>query len=127
MFESFRMRLSVTALAVAGAVLLTAAGPAAGQSVVSTPTAKTLYKTGPSGRFLMGGTWLFKLDNHQNGPQTETAYAATSGGPAVFESFRMRLSLTALSVVALLGFAGPAAAQSVVSTPTPRTLYKTGP
>ena len=38
------------------------------QSVVSTPSAKTLYKTGPTGRYLMDGTWLFKLDNHQSGP-----------------------------------------------------------
>ncbi len=75
MFESFRMRLSVTALAISGAVLLAGASPAAAQSVVSTPTAKTLYKTGPSGRFLMGGAWLFKLDNHQSGPQKETGTA----------------------------------------------------
>jgi glycosyl hydrolase family 2 len=72
-FESFRMRLSLTALSVV--VLLALAAPAGAQSVVSTPTPKTLYKTGPSGRFLMGGTWLFKLDNHQSGPQRETGTA----------------------------------------------------
>ena len=42
--------------------------PASAQSVVSTPSTKTLYKTGPTGRYLMDGTWLFKLDNHQSGP-----------------------------------------------------------
>src|SRR3954471_14475289 len=51
------------------------AAPAAAQSVVSTPTAKTLYRNGPSGRFLMGGTWLRKLDNRQSGPQRETGTA----------------------------------------------------
>ena len=45
----------------------------------------------------------------------------------MFENFRMRPSLIALSVVAMLAVAAPAGAQSVVSTPTPRTLYKTGP
>jgi beta-glucuronidase len=69
-FESFRMRLSLTALSVVAVLAL--AAPAGAQSVVSTPTPKTLYKTGPSGRFLMGGTWLFKLDNHQSGPQLDT-------------------------------------------------------
>jgi beta-glucuronidase len=72
-FESFRMRLSVTALSVVAVLAL--AAPAGAQSVVSTPTPKTLYKTGPSGRFLMGGTWLFKLDNHQSGPQLDTGSA----------------------------------------------------
>src|SRR3954468_16216361 len=61
-------------------VLLTAAAgvtaaPAAAQSVVSTPTARTLYRNGPSGRFLMGGTWLRKLDNRSSGPQRETGTA----------------------------------------------------
>ena len=56
MFESFRMRLSLTAISVLAVLAL--AAPAGAQSVVSTPTPHTLYKTGPSGRFLMGGTWL---------------------------------------------------------------------
>src|SRR5215210_4525548 len=51
------------------------AAPAAAQSVVSTPSAKTLYRNGPSGRFLMDGTWLRKLDNRQSGPQRETGTA----------------------------------------------------
>jgi glycosyl hydrolase family 2 len=74
-FESFRMRLSFTSAVLALAAALCLAGPAGAQSVVSTPTARTLYKTGPSGRFLMGGTWLFKLDNHQSGPQRQTGLA----------------------------------------------------
>ena len=36
-------------------------------SVVSTPTRRTLYKDGPSGRFLVDGTWLFRLDPAKNG------------------------------------------------------------
>ena len=73
MFESFRMRPSLIALSVVA--MLALAAPAGAQSVVSTPTPRTLYKTGPSGRFLMGGTWLFKLDNHQSGPQLDAGTA----------------------------------------------------
>jgi beta-glucuronidase len=73
-FESFRMRPSLIALSVVA--MLALAAPAGAQSLVSTPTPRTLYKTGPSGRFLMGGTWLFKLDNHQSGPQLD---AGTGG------------------------------------------------
>jgi Glycosyl hydrolases family 2, TIM barrel domain/Glycosyl hydrolases family 2/Glycosyl hydrolases family 2, sugar binding domain len=72
-FESFRMRPSLIALSVVA--MLALAAPAGAQSVVSTPTPRTLYKTGPSGRFLMGGTWLFKLDNHQSGPQLDAGTA----------------------------------------------------
>jgi beta-glucuronidase len=72
--ESFCMRLLAIA-SVLAALGLALAGPAGAQSVVSTPSHKTLYKTGPSGRYLMNGTWLFKLDNHQSGPQLETGTA----------------------------------------------------
>jgi hypothetical protein len=68
------MRLTKIPLLTAAALLLGAA-PAAAQSVVSEPTAKTLYQNGPSGRFLMDGTWLRKLDNTESGPQRETATA----------------------------------------------------
>src|SRR5919198_100526 len=57
------------------AALALAAAPAAAQSVVSTPSAKTLYRNGPSGRYLMDGTWLRKLSNRQSGPQRETGTA----------------------------------------------------
>ena len=36
-------------------------GPPASQ-VVSTPSNRTLYRDGPSGRFLVDGTWLFRRD-----------------------------------------------------------------
>jgi hypothetical protein len=65
------MRLP-TILLLAVAALVATAAPAAAQSVVSTPSARTLYKNGPSGRFLMNGPWLRKLDNRQSGPQRET-------------------------------------------------------
>jgi len=65
------MRLPIIASALAVAAL-TLAAPASAQSVVSTPSPKTLYKTGPTGRYLMDGTWLFKLDNRQSGPQLES-------------------------------------------------------
>src|SRR3954447_4445568 len=77
--DAFRMSLPKIKipLLIAAALALAAvpAAPAAAQSVVSTPTAKTLYRNGPSGRFLMGGTWLRKLDNRQSGPQRETGTA----------------------------------------------------
>ena len=48
-------------LALAAAVLATCAlaVPASAQDV---PTNRALYENGPSGRFLMGGQWLFRLD-----------------------------------------------------------------
>jgi hypothetical protein len=64
------MRLPKILLLTVLALAATAA-PAAAQSAVSTPSAKTLYKNGPSGRYLMDGTWLRKLDNRQSGPQRE--------------------------------------------------------
>ncbi|HEX2102545.1 MAG TPA: glycoside hydrolase family 2 TIM barrel-domain containing protein [Solirubrobacteraceae bacterium] len=57
------------------AVLVATTATAAAQSTVSTPSARTLYENGPSGRFLMDGTWLRKLDNRQSGPQRETGTA----------------------------------------------------
>src|SRR5215210_7955376 len=57
--------LKILLLTVAALVATTA--PAAAQSAVSTPSARTLYRNGPSGRFLMDGTWLFRLDNEDRG------------------------------------------------------------
>src|SRR4051795_1637463 len=71
--DALRMTLpKIKTLLIAAAALALSAAPAAAQSVVSTPSAKTLYRNGPSGRFLMNGTWLRKLDNRQSGPQRET-------------------------------------------------------
>ncbi|HEV8152620.1 MAG TPA: hypothetical protein VGP78_06795, partial [Solirubrobacteraceae bacterium] len=61
-----RTSLLLALLAAAGAVLMTAI-PAAAQSVVSTPSDRTLYRTGPSGRFLMDGPWLRRLDPQRVG------------------------------------------------------------
>ena len=43
-----------------------AAGPPA-SSIVSTPSARPLYRDGPSGRFLVDGAWLFRADPAFNG------------------------------------------------------------
>ena len=46
------------------------APPAAGPepaSVVSTPSSRTLYRDGPSGRFLLDGPWLHRADPAANG------------------------------------------------------------
>ncbi|HWK26062.1 MAG TPA: glycoside hydrolase family 2 TIM barrel-domain containing protein [Solirubrobacter sp.] len=56
---SLRFLLPVLALS---ALALPAAARAA-----DTPTAKTLYKDGPDGRYLLGGEWLFRLDNADQG------------------------------------------------------------
>jgi glycosyl hydrolase family 2 len=70
----FRMRRA-NFLAAIAACLLASPGTAVAQSVVSTPSAKTLYRNGPSGRFLMDGTWLLKLTSRRSGPQRETSTA----------------------------------------------------
>ena len=51
----------------AGSGRATAAKPAPGRaasarSIVTAPTAGALYTDGPDGRYLLGGTWLFRLD-----------------------------------------------------------------
>jgi len=53
-------RLSLAALA------LVLALPAASQAAVA-PAAKTLYKGGPSGRYLLDGKWLFRMDKANQG------------------------------------------------------------
>src|SRR3954463_15379400 len=71
----------IKTLLVAAAALALSAAPAAAKSAVSTPSAKTLYRNGPSGRFLMDGTWLRKLDNRQSGPQREAGAARWARAP----------------------------------------------
>ena len=71
---------SLFALLVAAGVALTAAAPAAAQSVVSTPSARTLYRTGPSGRFLMDGPWLRRLDPQSVGDREHWQRQTTTTG-----------------------------------------------
>ena len=59
------------------AATLLPASAAAAQSVVSPPSARTLYATGPSGRFLLDGTWLLRRD-----PPAPACAAGGSAGPA---------------------------------------------
>jgi beta-galactosidase/beta-glucuronidase len=68
------MRLTRLAI-ITAAVLALGATPAAAQSPVTTPSERTLYESGPSGRYLLDGPWLFKLDDRQSGPQRETDVA----------------------------------------------------
>lgn len=42
-------------------------GPAAAPDVTSTPLARSLYESGPSGRFLVNGTWLHRADPTDTG------------------------------------------------------------
>jgi beta-glucuronidase len=50
-------------LAVAVAALLALGGPSArAASLAETPHAKALYQDGPSGRYLLGGRWLYRPD-----------------------------------------------------------------
>jgi beta-glucuronidase len=48
------------------ALLAVLAAPSVGQAA-DVPSAKTLYADGPSGRFLMDGQWLFRLDAADQG------------------------------------------------------------
>ena len=59
-------RSPVVLLAALLAALLLAA-PAGAQSGGATPTPGALYDAGPSGRYLMGGEWLFRLDRGDRG------------------------------------------------------------
>jgi beta-glucuronidase len=53
--------------------------PAAASAAAYTPPARTLYKSGPTGRYLLGGQWLFKFDTHGSGPQLESGTAGWKG------------------------------------------------
>ena len=63
-------RLTIAVALVLAAVAAGAPAPAGAQAPAapvapppaSTPTAGALYDTGPSGRFLVGGTWLYRAD-----------------------------------------------------------------
>jgi beta-glucuronidase len=54
----------LTLLAVLAGSLIAAAAPAAAQD---TPTTNTLYADGPTNRYLLGGQWLFRLDQANQG------------------------------------------------------------
>ncbi len=56
------LRRPVVLVVLALAALLAFAGSASAQVAATTPTEHALYKNGPSGRFLMDGAWLFRLD-----------------------------------------------------------------
>ena len=68
------------ALAAATVAALGAAGPAAAQSVVSTPSDRTLYRTGHSGRFLMDGPWLYRADQGGTGDRELFQRQTTTAG-----------------------------------------------
>lgn len=57
---SFRRSVLLTVLALGA--FAAAAGPALAQIAATTPTEHALYENGPSGRFLLDGPWLFRLD-----------------------------------------------------------------
>jgi beta-glucuronidase len=44
------------------------------------PSAKTLYKDGPDGRYLMDGDWLFRLDNEDQGVKQRFQRQTSSSG-----------------------------------------------
>jgi beta-glucuronidase len=67
-------------LAAAAVAALGAAGPAAAQSVVSTPSDKTLYRTGHSGRFLLDGPWLYRADQGGTGDRELFQRQTSSAG-----------------------------------------------
>ena len=62
-------------LAVAVAALLTVAARRAPSRSSRRRATRRSTRPVPPGRYLMDGTWLFKLDNHQSGPQLESGIA----------------------------------------------------
>jgi beta-glucuronidase len=72
------------------ALVATLAAFPAGASAADVPTARTLYEDGPSGRFLLDGGWLFRLDAADQGlrgrfyRQTSTAGWAPATVPSVW-------------------------------------------
>jgi Glycosyl hydrolases family 2, TIM barrel domain/Glycosyl hydrolases family 2, sugar binding domain/Glycosyl hydrolases family 2 len=72
-------RPRVALLAVLAAVLIGAA-PASAASTVSTPSKKTLYRNGDDGRYLMDGTWLFRLDPPGGGLAAGLQKSASTAG-----------------------------------------------
>ena len=54
--------IRLCAVLIAVAAVPVAGAQAAGSSAAAVPSAKTLYSDGPSGRYLLDGTWLRRLD-----------------------------------------------------------------
>ncbi len=67
MFSALRMPRPRSVVALATLLALTALP--AGARAADTPKAGALYQDGPSGRYLVGGGWLFRLDNAEKGVQ----------------------------------------------------------
>ncbi|MCW3012449.1 MAG: hypothetical protein JWO90_2853 [Solirubrobacterales bacterium] len=74
-----RSRRSVALLTLACALLGAVAGPAAAQAP-SPLKEQALYASGPTGRFLMDGEWLFRLDPGNRGQRDGYAKQATRAG-----------------------------------------------
>src|SRR4051794_14003952 len=73
--------LAVLALALPGAAVTAhAQAPAANAAQADGLLQKTLYETGASGRFLMGGQWQFKLDPSGNGSVADFAANPSTAG-----------------------------------------------
>jgi beta-glucuronidase len=68
-----RVRLLLPVLAVL--LVLPATATAADK-----PSAKTLYKDGPQGRYLLGGDWLFRLDNADEGIKQRFMRSTSTAG-----------------------------------------------
>src|SRR5687767_13560055 len=56
----------------------TAAPPESPAAPTSGPTAGALYDTGPDGRYLLGGTWLFRRDDADVGLRSGFARASST-------------------------------------------------
>lgn len=64
-----RRRAQLLALGLLGALLLLAWGTATADAQATAPAGRPLYHNGPSGRYLMDGAWLFRLDPREVGLQ----------------------------------------------------------
>src|SRR3954453_17359222 len=70
-----RLRLRFLLPVLALALLAPSAAHAADK-----PTAKALYKDGPEGRYLLGGGWLFRLDNADQGVKQRFMRSTSTAG-----------------------------------------------
>jgi beta-glucuronidase len=71
------MRLRLRLLLPALALLLITPGAAL---AADKPTEKALYKDGPEGRYLLGGDWLFRLDNADQGVKQRFMRSTSTAG-----------------------------------------------
>ena len=75
-----RSRLATIAIAALSCTLLAAPARAARSVKADVPAAGALYDDGPSGRYLVDGTWLFRLDTANRGVREHFQRSTSTAG-----------------------------------------------